>query len=71
MRKLKQDEVHHRLIHSKPFTYMRWGDGDMFCAIGSSFGIDSNGFDIKEDNRHCQKLREQLLKYGQHHDSNL
>lgn len=57
-------EVQRPFQNKQPITFMRWGDGDFYCALDVSFGTDSNGVSLAGDTDMCRQLKKDLLDYG-------
>lgn len=53
----------HLLSAHKPFTFVRFGDGDWFCALGGT-GLDSNGVVLEKATSMCEALQSDIKSYG-------
>lgn len=51
---------------NKPFTFIRWGDGDLFCAMGfgSSGDINGDSFVNGPMAEVCTRRQQEMLEYG-------
>jgi len=58
------DEVRQPFQSKQPVTFIRWGDGDFYCALDVSFGVDSNGVSLAGNTEMCRQLKKDLLDYG-------
>lgn len=51
------------LAARKPFTFLRLGDGDWYCALGGT-GLDSNGVVLERNHGMCEELKQDILELG-------
>jgi hypothetical protein len=69
MRSTTSPDLVGRLSAHKPFTFVRLGDGDWYCALGGT-GFDSNGVVLQKSHSMCEELKEDFKSYGSRNDAN-
>jgi len=68
-RQMQTPKLVNLLTTRKPFTFVRIGDGDWYCALGGT-GADSNGVAMETQNGMCDTLQRDIKDYGAKGDAN-